>query len=69
MPSLSSFRDTSKPAKEGWNGEPERPEWASYLDYMESQLRELLTGYGDVTIIWFDGLRNQEKYDGQRFHS
>ena len=26
-----------------------------YVDYMKEQLRELLTGYGDVAVIWFDG--------------
>ncbi|MBM3787132.1 MAG: hypothetical protein FJW30_22475 [Acidobacteria bacterium] len=26
-----------------------------YIEYMKSQLRELLTGYGDVATIWFDG--------------
>jgi alpha-L-fucosidase len=62
------FRDTSKLAKENWEGEPERPEWSEYLDYMEAQLTELLTRYGEVAIVWFDGLRNQEKYDGERFH-
>jgi alpha-L-fucosidase len=26
-----------------------------YIDYMKGQLRELLTNYGDIGIIWFDG--------------
>lgn len=42
-----------------------------YLDFMKEQLRELLTGYGDVAMIWFDGewehstqeLRSDEIYD------
>ena len=63
------FRDTTKPASENWNGQPERPEWPVYLNYMELQLTELLTRYGDVRVIWFDGLNHQEKYDGQRFLS
>jgi alpha-L-fucosidase len=58
------FRDTSKPASENWHGQPERPEWQSYLAYLQLQLRELLTRYGPVALIWFDGLNNQEKYDG-----
>ncbi|HKW98578.1 MAG TPA: alpha-L-fucosidase [Bryobacteraceae bacterium] len=62
-----AFRDTSKPASQNWNGEPQRAEWPLYLDYMELQLTELLTRYGDVAIIWFDGLGNQEKYNGRRF--
>jgi alpha-L-fucosidase len=63
-----AYRDTSKPASTNWNGEPTRPEWPQYLDYMELQLSELLTRYGDVALIWFDGLRQQEKYNGVRFH-
>ncbi len=26
-----------------------------YVAYMKAQLRELLTGYGDVGVLWFDG--------------
>jgi alpha-L-fucosidase len=62
------FRDTSQPSSTNWQGQPERPEWPLYLDYMELQLRELLTRYGDVFVIWFDGLGNQRQYDGLRFH-
>jgi alpha-L-fucosidase len=62
-----AFRDTSKPASVNWHGEPMRPEWPLYLDYMQLQLTELLTTYGPVVLIWFDGLNNQEKYDGRRF--
>ena len=62
------FRDTRQPARENWNGEPSRPQWASYLDYMESHLRALLTDYGPVAIIWFDGLFGVTKYNPPRFH-
>jgi alpha-L-fucosidase len=34
---------------------PERH--ARYLAYLKAQLRELLTNYGKVDILWFDGLR------------
>jgi alpha-L-fucosidase len=27
----------------------------AYLDYYRDQLRELLTGYGEITEVWFDG--------------
>ena len=62
-----AFRDTTKLASTNWGGEPMRPEWPLYLDYMQLQLTELLTKYGPVALIWFDGLFNQEKYDGRRF--
>jgi len=58
------FRDISKLSKDNWNGEPTRPEWPLYLDYMKLQLTELLTRYGPVVLIWFDGLYHQEKYGG-----
>jgi alpha-L-fucosidase len=60
------FRDTSRLASENWNGEPTRELWPTYLSYMELQLRELLTRYGDVAVIWFDGLYKQRKFDGFR---
>ncbi len=29
--------------------------WPQYYDFMNRQLTELLTGYGDIGAIWFDG--------------
>ncbi|MCB9058597.1 MAG: alpha-L-fucosidase [Calditrichae bacterium] len=26
-----------------------------YVDYMKAQLKELLTNYGDISVLWFDG--------------
>ena len=54
----TAFRDTSRPRAETLNGEPTRPEWPLYLDYMQLQLTELLTKYGPAALIWFDGLRH-----------
>ncbi|MCX6622233.1 MAG: alpha-L-fucosidase, partial [Acidobacteria bacterium] len=64
----TGYRDTSKASSTNWRGEPARPEWPLYLDYMELQVRELLTRYGDLFVVWFDGLDKQQKYDGWRFH-
>ncbi|MBR1712333.1 MAG: alpha-L-fucosidase [Alloprevotella sp.] len=30
-------------------------DWKSYYNFMNRQLTELLTGYGDIGAIWFDG--------------
>ena len=35
---------------------PDRGRWESYLDFMDAQLEELLTGYGPIGGIWFDGM-------------
>ena len=62
------YRNIKKPATKNWTGEPKRKEWAQYLDYMESHIRKLLTDYGEVSVMWFDGLTNHGKYDPARFH-
>ena len=36
-------------------GRPESGDWNKYLDYQDAQLRELLTNYGGISGIWFDG--------------
>jgi alpha-L-fucosidase len=38
------------------SGRPGGGDFNKYLDYMDNQLRELLTGYGEVGGIWFDGM-------------
>lgn len=32
-----------------------KTDWPGYYDFMNRQLKELLTGYGPVRAIWFDG--------------
>lgn len=44
-------------------GRPESGDWYKYLDYMDSQLRELLTGYGEIGGIWFDGIWDKKGAD------
>jgi alpha-L-fucosidase len=44
-------------------GRPPHGEWYKYLDYMDAQLAELLTGYGDIAGIWFDGMWDKPTAD------
>ncbi|MGH7495399.1 MAG: alpha-L-fucosidase [bacterium] len=37
-------------------GRAEGGDWNGYLDFMDAQLKELLTGYGEIGGIWFDGM-------------
>lgn len=39
-----------------WTGRGEKGDMNKYLDYMDAQLSELLTNYGEVGGIWFDGM-------------
>jgi len=34
---------------------PEAERWERYLEYMRAQITELLTGYGRIDMLWFDG--------------
>ncbi|MBW8243891.1 alpha-L-fucosidase [Muricauda oceani] len=52
--------DTGKKA-----GRPDSGNWEDYLDYMNGQLTELLTNYGDVGGIWFDGWWDKKEADWQ----
>lgn len=44
-------------------GRPESGEWNKYLDYMDAQLGELLTNYGEIGGIWFDGMWDKPDAD------
>ena len=46
---------------QGFTGRPEKGDWNKYIDYMNTQLSELLTNYGEVGGIWFDGM--WDKFD------
>src|SRR6195952_1214079 len=37
------------------NGQPENADWDSYINFMKTQLTELITNYPAVKGIWFDG--------------
>lgn len=43
-----------------YTGRPENGDWDRYIDYMNAQLRELLTNYGDIGGFWFDGWWDQQ---------
>jgi alpha-L-fucosidase len=46
------------------NGRPDHGNWDSYLDdYMDGQLRELLTNYGAIGGVWFDGMWDKPAAD------
>ena len=47
----------------GYTGRPESGDWNKYLDYMDAQLSELLTNYGEIGGIWFDGMWDREEAD------
>ena len=52
-PTLYTRRDQQHP--EGFHGFPNpEADFLKYMDFLQGQVRELLTSYGPVGIIWFD---------------
>jgi alpha-L-fucosidase len=37
-------------------GRPDSGDWDAYLNFMDGQLRELLSNYGEIGGVWFDGM-------------
>jgi alpha-L-fucosidase len=42
---------------------PDSGSWQHYLDYMDAQLWELLTGYGPIGGVWLDGMWDRPDAD------
>lgn len=45
-------------------GRTEKSNYATYLQFMKNQLTELLTNYGEIMSIWFDGHWDQTNPEG-----
>jgi len=66
---LDWYRDDYFPRGRTGNGISGRGEgdWNDYIEFMKVQLTELLTNYGEIGGIWFDGQWDQHEWDGKRF--
>jgi alpha-L-fucosidase len=66
---LDWYRDDYFPRGRTGNGIEGRKEgnWDDYITFMKAQLTELLTNYGEIGGIWFDGQWDQHEWDGKRF--
>ena len=54
-PDYPAFQEGSKPYLYERYPRPSPEKWARYLDYVRIQLTELLTNYGRIDLVWFDG--------------
>ncbi len=48
-----------------YTGRGNERDFSSYLEYMNTQLTEILTNYVDIAGIWFDGIWDNKKIDWQ----
>ena len=54
-PDYPAFTEADKPYAFGRWRQPSPEQWARYSEFMFAQVRELLTDYGRIDVIWFDG--------------
>ena len=56
-PDYPLFQEHFKPYIFGgwWPPLPTSQQWDRYLGYVSGQVRELLTNYGPIDVLWFDG--------------
>ncbi len=54
--------------KKSWRGNASNPspDMDAYTGYMKNQLAELLTNYGDIGTVWFDGEWEKEAWTHER---
>jgi len=50
-------------------GRTERGNWSDYIQFMKNQLTELLTDYGEISGVWFDGHWDQTAPEGEKDRS
>ena len=72
--SLLDWRREDYPHETGKTGKNtgrlgEKGDYASYLQFMKNQLTELLTNYGKIDGIWFDGHWDQTAPEGEKDRS
>ncbi len=54
--SIMDWHSPDWPVRRAWNDKASgEPDMDRYVAYMKSELHELLTGYGKIGILWFDG--------------
>ena len=71
--SLLDWGRTDYPHETGRTGQKSgrtgKGDYAHYLQFMKNQLTELLTNYGEIAGIWFDGHWDQTKPEGDKDRS
>ncbi len=64
-PAAGDPANAGTPVAEDKHRRPTPEAWARYQDYLRGQLTELLTGYGTIDLLWFDGEweRSEQEWD------
>jgi alpha-L-fucosidase len=69
-PDYPAFTDAARPYSYGLAPRPSAEQWQRYLVFLFAQMRELLSNYGTVDVLWFDGgwERTAEEWRARELH-
>ena len=67
-PDYPAFTEADKPYDFAALPQPNAAQWERYLAVLFGQVRELLTGYGRIDVLWFDGHWERMPMDRWRPH-
>lgn len=69
-PDYPAFTEADKPYPFGEFRQPTPEQWQRFTQFMFGQVRELLTNYGKIDLLWFDGgwERTPEQWRSQALH-
>jgi len=70
-PDYPAFTQSDVPYKFPRGVPPDQERWPRFVEFMFVQMRELLTNYGQIDLLWFDGgwERTPEEWRTQEFHA
>lgn len=68
-PDYPAFVETDKPYRFGQWRRSTPEQWNRFIEFMFAQMRELLTNYGKIDLLWFDGgwERTPEEWKAREF--
>jgi alpha-L-fucosidase len=69
-PDYPAATDADRPYGPATWRRPSPEQWARFIDFMFAQVRELLTQYGPIDMLWFDGgwERSAEQWHARELH-
>lgn len=70
-PDYPAFTEADKPYRFGEYRQPTPEQWERFTQFMFAQVQELLTNYGPIDVLWFDGgwERTPEQWRVQELHT
>src|SRR6185295_12456096 len=69
-PDYLAMTDADRPYLFGQGRQPTAAGWERFVRFMHGQVRELLTNYGAIDVLWFDGgwERSPEQWRSRELH-